>query len=168
MTGYLQIVVSGDDLGVQAMLLRLNRALEPTGVGGFLSTSVDPWLRQRSSDRFANEGDDAVGQWLPLGQATQEIRASLGYGAAHPINRRTGELENYIVHTESRVEMNTGGATLTYPGADTSGELENKVRTAQSGKQGNPYTPPRPVLGLSSRDLEFVLTDLGNHIRGVP
>ena len=167
MTGFMNVVIVGDTAGVQAMLLRLENALSPTGVGGFLAAGVDPILRKRASDRFRSEGDDAVGQWLPLSRFTQNIRATQGYGPSHPINRRTGRLENYITQSPSNVQIFSGGARLEYPGTQPSGDTADKVRTAQVGSPF-PSTPPRPVLAVNERDLEMVLLGLAMHIKGVP
>jgi hypothetical protein len=167
MSGLVSIFVVVDQAGVQAMLLRLQDALSPTGVGQFLATAVDPILRNRAIERFRAEGDDAVGQWLPLAAYTQSVRASMGYGPAHPINRRTGRLENYITQTPSNVQMFAGGARLEYPGTPASGTTADKVRTAQVGT-ANPNTPPRPVLAVNHTDLELVLLGLATHIRDWP
>lgn len=163
MPGFIDISIIGDDAGVQHVLLRMNSALEPTQMGGWLRGVVGPYIRGRASARFASEGDDVTGGWLPLALVTQQIRARDGYGPAHPINRRSGELENYIVSSPDDINVHSEGATLTYPGAAPSGELADKVRVAQQGSQW-PSTPPRPVLGVNERDLEFVLGSLANHI----
>lgn len=146
------------------MLLRLEMALSPPGLGQFLATRAEPYLRKRASERFRAEGDDVVGEWLPLTRYTQDVRASQGYGAAHPINRRTGRLEDYITHSPASITMHSSGASLKYPGTKPTGELKDKVRTAQMGKP-YPKTPPRPVLGMNHRDLEAVLLGLAMHIK---
>lgn len=163
MPGYIDIQVIGDTAGVQAMLTHLQAKLFPPNVATWLMTRVDPFLRVRAGDRFANEGDDVVGKWAPLKPATETIRMNSGYGPSHPINRRTGELENYIVHSGGGVTVHPAGATLTFPGSPASGELEDKVRTAQSGRSV-PNTVPRPVLGLNTRDLAAILTMLALEI----
>lgn len=155
--GFIGIQLIGDAAGVQAMLTHMQNKLLSPNIGAFLHVTVDPYLQQRAAARFGSEGDDVVGQWLPLTPATQSIRAGQGYGADHPINRRTGELEDYIVRSGGSVNVNPAGATLTFPGAPASGELADKVQTAQVGR-AFPATPPRPVLGLNDNDLIAVLT----------
>lgn len=165
MAGLVSILIVGDQAGVQAMLLRLEAALSPPGVGAFLKGVVDPILRVRASDRFRSEGDDVSGQWAPLMASTQAIRASGSYGAAHPINRRTGRLENYITGTPSNLQTFAGGGRLIFPGTQAQGDTADKVRTAQVGAS-YPKTVPRPVLGVNERDLELVLVGLATHIMG--
>lgn len=164
MPGYINIQVIGDVAGVQAMLSHLEQKLSPPSMAAFLMTHVDPYLRKRAGDRFQGEGDDATGQWAPLTAATQSIRAQQGYGADHPINRRTGELENYIRNSPSGVTAHPAGATLTFPGAQPSGELADKLTTAQQGRVA-PNTVPRPVLAISTTDLAAVLTAMAYEIQ---
>lgn len=168
MTQGIAIKVSGNATGVQGMLEVLDTALNPVAIAGFLGAVVSPHLQRRAIARFRSEGDSAVGGgWVPLAQATQEIRESQGFGAAHPINRRTGELERFITQNPGHPVPNVLGATLTFPGADPAGELENKVKVAQVGgtQPGMNPTPPRPVLGIDEQDLVFVLTALATHIK---
>ena len=164
MPGYIDVQIVGDTTGVQAMLSHLERKLLPPNIGAFLLTNVNPFLQARASARFAGEGDDVVGAWAPLQPATQAIRAQRGYGADHPINRRTGALENYIANTPGSVSVNPVGSTLTFPGTPASGELADKVSTAQVGR-AVPHTVPRPVLGVNERDLAAVLTMLALDIQ---
>lgn len=162
--GSINIQITGDASGVQAMLNRLEQKLLPPNIGAFLNVTVDPYLQQRASQRFAGEGDDVVGNWSPLSPATEGIRSAQGYGAAHPINRRTGDLENYIARSGGDVDVNPAGATLTFPGAPAQGELADKVQTAQVGR-AFPATVPRPVLGLNQNDLLAVLTATALYIQ---
>lgn len=148
----------------EALLTRLSLVLSPPGVAAYLGATVDPWITRRAKSRFANEGDDVVGNWLPLASATQQIRASQGYGADHPINHRTGALEQYITGSPPRITMSALGATLTSPGHAVTGKLRKKLDTAQSGT-GQPNTPPRPVMGFNERDFGFVMTSLMMYIR---
>ena len=151
------------DQGVQAMLIKMQVALSPVSIGGFLQTTVDPYIRGRAKSRFTSEGDDAVGKWAPLSPVTQDIRSKAGYGATGPINIRTGQLAEYITGTPGGVLPNTQGATLTSPGTPPSGVLLKKVQTAQHGKK-SPQTVPRPVMGLGETDLIAVLTELSQFI----
>lgn len=164
MPGYVDVFVVGDATGVVAMLAHLEQKLLPTNIAVFLQTRIDPFLRARASERFQNEGDDVVGQWAPLLPATQAMRSAQGYGSDHPINRRTGEMEDYIVNSGGGVTIHPAGATLTFPGTPAGGQLADKVRTAQAGS-ANPVTVPRPVLGMNERDLAAVLTALALDIQ---
>lgn len=167
--GYIDFFVIGDDRGVQAMLERIDTALSPTGLSAFLNVSVEPWVRSRAKARFKNEGDSAVGRWAPLRPATQEIRSSGEWpvGPTSPINRRTGELEEYITGSDGMVAVFGMGAQLSYPKPSTKKSIIEKMKTAQRGRT-SPGTVPRPVLGLDERDLTHVLTSLAFWVKGNP
>jgi hypothetical protein len=162
--GVMGISIIGDTAGVQAMLLHLQNKLSSPNLAGFLHLQVDPYLRARTSARFANEGDDVVGKWIPLEAATESIRASKGFPSAHPINDRTGELRDYAVNSPSDVTPTGLGASLTYPGVPASGELADKVMTAQVGRN-YPPTVARPIFGVDANDLAAVLTMLAYEIK---
>lgn len=151
---------------VDALLARLDTALSPLGIAQFMKVSVDTWIRRRVKDRFASEGDDAVGAWLPLSPTTREIRAAHGFPPDGPINVRTGQLEEYITQGAiERITPTSYGASYVYPELGFGGELRTKYDTAQRGKP-HPRTVARPVIGLSERDLAYVLSALGMWIRG--
>lgn len=156
---FVEVLMEGDDKQVMRMLERLNTTLQPASIGSWLGMKVDPWIRQRARERFQKEGDDVSGPWAPLKASTQRMRVQQGYGPSHPINRRTGELENYITGGPNRISISTIGATLTTPGRPPSGELKTKVETAQHGKV-MPSTVARPVMGVNEKDLLAVLTEL--------
>jgi len=164
--GFLNIEIEGGRRSVEEMLDHIDSAMSPIGMQLFLSGRIAPWLRERAEARFANEGDDAVGKWQALSETTQVWRTHHGFGASHPINRRTGALEDYITGSPSGVTSPTVGTTvLTYP-EDPPGDpiLSKKVRTAQRGWD-QPNTPARPVLGMSEQDLVYTLTQLALHIQ---
>lgn len=166
MTQGIAISIVGDDSGVQKMLEALDTAINPVAIAGFLGGVVDPYLRKTADARFASEGDSASGQWAPLAQATQDIRAQMGYGSAHPINQRTGDLERYVTQTEGGVNIHPFGATLTLPPNNPGGEMADKLAAAQMGgvgPSGKPF-PARPVYAMDSQDLAFVLLALAQHI----
>ena len=158
----LQII--GDDRGVTALLSNLERALEPPSIASFLGSRVDPILRKRAKDRFRMEGDDVSGGWVPLASSTQAIRASQGYGPAHPINKRTGQLEDYITGYRPDISIDPGlGASINFPGGSPQGDLADKLKVAQSGALF-PRTPARRVLGVNEKDLELIMIALSRHI----
>lgn len=165
--GFLDFEIVGSRAQVEHMLMRLDTALSPWGIMAFMNSFVSPWLQERAESRFANEGDDAVGSWAPLKESTQEIRESHGFGASHPINRRTGELEAYIMG-DSLVQPIAGGVTLKMPGKPSGkASVREKMRTAQKGRT-NPPTVPRPVLGMNETDLSHILTGLAFHVKNFP
>lgn len=158
-----------DTTDLEGTLARLDTALSPAGLSVFLTGVVAPWIRERAENRFMNEGDDVVGKWAPLMPATQEIRGrgDWGVGPAHPINRRTGDLEEYITRSNTSVIAAADSALLIYPDtAPSKPGLKAKVETAQKGKS-RPKTPARPVLGVNERDLVFVMQSLSTYIQGV-
>lgn len=140
------------------MMMRLSES----GLSDFLRDEVDPYLRDRVDARFAGEGDDAVGQWLPLATATENIRAAYGYAPDHPINERTGEMHEFLVNNPGQVTGLGQGAALEFPGS-IDGEIATKIMTAQLGRDFPP-TQPRPVVALSNIDEEDVLNDLADYI----
>lgn len=152
-----------EDKEVLQYLSQIGQRISSQGLYAFLELNADPFLQLRLRSRFANEGDDAVGQWAPLAPATQAIRAGMGYGAAHPINVRTQDLLNYLTSSRADVEVTGSGATLTYPPRGASPSLDNKIRTAQQGKI-QPATPPRPVVALSQIDDTAITRDLAQYI----
>lgn len=132
----------------------LDRLLVLLGSGmlasAFLSGPVAEFLQERARRRFAAEGDDAVGKWAPLKEATVNIRLSQNYGGEHPINRRTGELERWVVDGGWNAYPTSYGAEMAYPGSIPTGELLEKVQVAQ---RGDDRAVARPVLGLTDTDL---------------
>jgi hypothetical protein len=153
---------------------RLIFLLEAEGMAAWMGTTVGPWLRKRASDRFASEGDDVSGPWAPLSPATQMIRAEGPWAVSgdHPINRRTGELENWVAQGTWFAYPDTLGASLTYPAGEPVGELREKMEVAQRGRPQSlgpdkPRTVARPVLGVNEADLAFVMTALAMDIQEV-
>lgn len=165
--GSANVGIDVEQSGVQAMMAHLDTTLNPVAIAGFLGATVDPYIRERARARFASEGDDVTGGWAPLGFATQSIRAQMGFGASHPINKRTGALEEYIVDSPNAIEINPLGAVLRMPGVEATGELGSKMRTAQKGKP-DPRTVARPVIGLNEKDLLFVLTAISFYVGKAP
>jgi hypothetical protein len=163
-SGIIDFELVGDANEVTRMLVYLEAILSPPAMGAFLSLNVGPYLHDRARDRFMKEGDDVSGQWSPLATSTVEIRKRQGFGAG-PINRRTGELESYIVDNPAAVTVNTQGATLQFPGkTSTKKSLVQKMETAQTGR-ANPLTKARPVLGMNGNDLAYVITTLAYFVQ---
>lgn len=129
----------------------------------FLQDRVYPILEERAERRFASEGDEMTGKWSPLTPFTQEMRAQGGFGPAGPINVRTGAMKRHILQREPEaIPMPTGG-TLYFPKRGGAGKTLQKMRTAQQGEKKS-GTPPRPVVGVSVRDMELILVALAAHI----
>lgn len=171
----LSFVVSKDD-AVQ-LLSKLEMRLSSPSIAGFLGQVVDPYIRRRARDRFAEEGDDVSGPWEPLSETTQRIRESMGYGPTGPINVRTTQMERYVTQSPERLVAHSLGATLYSPGGNPTGELRSKLARAQGSKrkvQGRPgrrgggmgFTPPRPVIGVNERDLIWTMGALKAFVEG--
>jgi len=168
-SGMVDIIITGDAESIQAATMSISWALSAAVLGGFLKSVVVPYLQERAEERFLTEGDDVVGQWSPLAPATVHIRESQGFPGPHPINVRTGSLEDYITNDPGLVSANALGATLTWPGTDAQGELLNKVSVAQMGghaPNAMQPTPARPVIGVNEEDLLFVLAGLSMLLAG--
>lgn len=155
----MQIYIDIDSKDVLADLTFLGEKLSPLGLRNFLELYVDPFLQHRVRERFQNEGDDAVGPWLPLSPATEAIRSAKGFGAAHPINVRTTEMLNFFMTSRADIVVGGGDAILTFPPKGGSSSVQNKIATAQGGKPF-PSTPARPVVALSLTDQAQVMLDL--------
>lgn len=154
------------DKDAENMLNKVEYLLQSTGLALFLGEEVGPYLRERAQARFKGEGDDVVGKWAPLKPATRMIRANnpnWPVGPDHPINVRTGELEDWVTQSAWDAHPTGMGATLKYPSKNPTGELRKKVVTAQKGK-AFPSTVARPVLGVNPADLVFVTTRLAFYL----
>jgi hypothetical protein len=146
-------------------ITKLEMLVGPDGLATFLGATVGPYLRQRAQERFQSEGDDVTGPWLPLDPTTVAIRDATGFGGEHPINRRTGELEDWVTQGDTFGYPIGSGATLLFPSNEPTGRLRTKVETAQKGKK-SPATPPRPVIGVNEKDLLFITAALAAAIQG--
>jgi hypothetical protein len=147
-----------DSREVEKALADLATLFSNEGLTAFMGTIVAPYLAKRAKERFASEGDDVVGKWFPLTPYTKNLRREQGFGEG-PINRRTGELENWVTSGTFFPYPAGGGVTMRYPRDKPTGELRKKVQTAQGGKV-KPRTPPRPVVGVNEIDLGFVTSAL--------
>ena len=146
------------------MLETVDSAMSPIGLAAFLYGKVGPWVKERAEARFRNEGDDVVGDWAPLREATINFREAQGFAGEHPINKRTGELEAYITQGNIQVTASAGEGSMKFPGnTPATQSLSEKMRTAQRGRV-SPATVPRPVLGLNEKDLSAIMVMLAFHI----
>jgi hypothetical protein len=158
-----QVDVNVDSAAVMADIQHLMNTTDAPGLRKFLEDTADPYLQTRVRDRFSGEGDDASGQWLPLKPATESIRAALGYGPAHPINVRTGDMQDYLTNSRADVATLGQGAVLTFPPKGADALTAQKIETAQVGKNWPP-TPARPVVALSVTDEAAIVMDLADYI----
>ncbi len=157
------MIIDLDDRRIAAQIAQLRHRLSNDGLEEFLEDLADPYLKDRVSSRFASEGDDAVNQWLPLDPTTVRIRQALGYGGAHPINVRTRDMINYLMHSGPETGSVPDGMELTFPARGAPTPIQEKIETAQMGKPF-PNTPPRPVVALSQTDSDDLTSLLSDYI----
>jgi len=156
------------DLEDENVIQNLKLVTERVGPGlqQFMQGDLADYLKNRAQNRFANEGDDAVGGgWAPLKASTEVRRASKGYPPSHPINVRSGDLRDYITTDSGNVSGGLAEWVLTWPGPPPSSELHEKTQTAQIGKTF-PSTVPRPVIGLGTTDVRDIEDKLEEFITG--
>ena len=151
------------------MLKAVSYRLTPFGMAAFLGKTMGPYIQSRARDRFMSEGDDVSGPWAPLREVTQNIRAEstdISVGADHPINKRTGELEEYVTGSGYKFWPTAMGGTLRFPGSASGKQsVREKMKTAQKGR-ARPKTVPRPVLGFNETDLMFFQAALSFYVTG--
>lgn len=145
-----------DDKDVLGAIEKTLGAVSPISLEAFLREEAVLWLQDRAQDRFSSEGDDASGKWKPLSWSTNNQRIALGFPPVTPINVRTGILENWLIHNEGQYRPTVSGASMSWPGPVTDGELGTKFAAAQKGKS-SPPTPARPVVAANEFDLEMLL-----------
>lgn len=143
----------------------MNTTIGGPALADFMALKVYPYLHDRAVDRFTLEGDDASGKWPALHEATQNFREYVGHDREHPINRRTGELEDYIRDVNPAIVISPDSVTMIYPGdLPNGGVLEKKYRRAQLGSNQKPYTAARPVIAMNQADYTFIYGALEHHI----
>lgn len=154
----LDIVVDTNEADL--MLSAAEQTLMGPSLRRYLDTEMATYMRKRISDRFASEGDDVTGPWAALQDATVSIRESKGFPGEHPINKRTGDLENFMTKGRLDYTMQSNGASIFFPGKPPTPELATKVQTAQAGKDF-PATVKRPVVGVNAVDMAYFILNFG-------
>lgn len=138
------------------MLAIVELKLSPPALAGFLKSHVEPILEKRAAQRFASEGDAASGKWAALSPVTEHFRQTSGFPPSHPINRRTGELEDYITGAGGDAMPLGLGAELVWP-KPPAGLVARKIKRAQVGDK---RTPARPVMAVDEEDMVATQTAL--------
>lgn len=144
-----------DEKDVEETLHRLQLKLSPVLLSPWMLGYLEPYFSKRALERFHSEGDAASGPWAALAQTTVERRLEAGFGGAHPINYRTGELEDYITSADGNTDVEGEGAVVfTYPGNPPEDQdIYAKLTGAQQGiGPNNERFPPRPVLAVGEMD----------------
>lgn len=160
----LNIMFDVEAKSVHGLLSDLQSKLDPFHMGTFLHGLMVPHLNRSFKAGFDSERAPDGSGWAPLTDATVQIRKDAGFGGAHPINVRGGELERYITQSSGTIVTTGTDAILKYPSERgvPSGSLGKKVRGAQKGEG---KAPPRPVLGLNEADLAFLLAGLMGYVQ---
>lgn len=148
---------------VDALLARLNMRLGTGYLSGSL-LAVHQYILNKHEGMFAGERDPFGNKWAPLAPSTVAFRTYMGYGGAHPINVRTGELRESIVgqppdilgHSDGMVELAFPNRKMPHS------KLYMKYRQASGGGRG----PARRVIGLDEKDVAWILASLNSSIFG--
>lgn len=157
----LQIFVDSKD--ILDKLDYIQYASSNVGLMSFLEGMPEQALKERISQRFHSQGDEASGGWLPLKETTQAIRMSKGFQPDKPINVRTGAMREWLLSAPGQVNPTGIGAELRYPGVEPPGTMKFAYGTAQMGSAVH-KTPARPVNAVSHVDLGIVLALLGGFV----
>lgn len=159
---YVEVYVE-KDLVIRRLVELMGKISGPS-LESYLRFKANPWLINRTRQRFLGQGDEVSGKWAPLKESTREFRINQGFSPL-PINRRTGGMYDLLTQTGIPDAAATPvGAILLFPGpGGMKGYLKQKVSTAQHGK-AKPGTVARPVLGLGIKDYAFFLRTLQEHV----
>jgi hypothetical protein len=152
------IVVKTKDLNAQ--LDRIMAAVSSQVMDRFFKSDIEEWFVRRGRMRLQAEGDDASGKWRPLKASTIRLRRTKGFGPG-PINRRTGQMDRWLLGGNLRGGPIGDGVEYKFPGDPPTGELLTKVARAQLGDY---RTVPRPILAINETDLETVMRKYMNFI----
>lgn len=151
-----EVIVDPHDVDI--VLDRVRQIFSPVTLQEFLRVGPSRILRDRATQRFESEGDDASGRWAPLRFATEEIRVAKGF-APGPINQRTREMLSFVTSNPGQTTTDGEGAMLTWPSPEPAGELFTKLNTAQHGK-AYPSTVKRPVVAADETDMQLIMDEL--------
>lgn len=146
--------------------------LGPYYMQAWFESDVRNILEDSARIRFANQGGPEVGgAWADLHPATERIRESMGLPGKRPINIRRGGMSNYIFNSNGEiVTFKSGSYAWRWPHgtSSTSGNLRDKLKTAQRGGGSAGTAPPRPVLALSGQDVINIAFSLAANVVAGP
>lgn len=143
----------------------LQDRISGAGLAAFMKGYAAPRLQDAARDRFNEEGDAASGKWRPLAQATIARREKAGQ-VPIKINDRTGTMRAWVESAPGRIVATKDSAVFEWPGTPANRTTGKKMKVAQTGLS-DPYTPPRPVVAVSSEDLLEILVGMENWIGSV-
>ena len=156
----IDLAVELDDAALQVSLNRAELAISGPSLSAFFKNGGVQILQERAQNRFASEGDEASGNWAQLKYITRIIRLYQGFPPEHPINRRTGALQNFVVTNRGEHAATDITAQMSWPTGE-SGRIAKKYRGAQKGEG---TAPPRPVAATSGTDLQLLLSGVAHWI----
>lgn len=160
----IDVAIVVNDKVVNSRLDRMQYMLTGPVIGSMLHTVGVPLLREDARRRFSTEGRSDGEKWVPLKQATIDIRRARGF-AAGPINVRTGLLRDYVASSLGQTTSTPNYTQLAWPGTPPSaGRLMYAYGTAQQGSSvwG---TPARPVVRLSPKVIVGLYAAIAAHVR---
>ncbi len=143
------ILITVDDSGAKAMLDTLQgRVADMSPV----MKSIAAAMHDAVEENFEQEGRP---KWMPLAPATVKQREKLGYGGAHPILQRSGDLAKSIVpgHTATTAFVSTNWP---YAAIHQFGGWAGRGRKV--------YIPARPFLKLADDDIADIEGLIGTYL----
>lgn len=139
--------------------------MKPYGRQGYVMLLAGPihqYLQSRARAMFQYEQGPEGDAWAPLAPATHNWRRSAikrgetapDVGPEHPINRRTGDLEDAMTTGGPSILAGASSLVLSFPGDMAQAGREAKFSQAQNGRG---TSPARPVIGLGADDLGQIM-----------
>lgn len=143
--------------GLEADLERGQARVSERGLMTLVRALLMPVAKMESEDSIGTQRAPGGRKWKPLKASTQRLRASLGYGAAAPINKRTGALEQFLNKAGTDITVAPEFVQGAWPALinQDSTRLMYAFYTAQGGSK-RWGTPARPVVGLGPTGIAFL------------
>lgn len=145
---------------VERLALFFERLLKPTQAE---RERVAGAVRAGFDENFATESAGGI-PWPRLAESTARERRRLGFGAYHPILRRTGSLLDSYVNAGnaehlSEFEQRSDGWTL------AEGSSDQRVPWLSGGTTHIPARPVEEIGGRGERRIQTTLDDIFNSIQ---
>jgi len=139
----------------------VERSLGPVSMTKFLEGPTDEFLRQRASNRFSSQGDDAVGgKWVKLKEVTEQIRISKGFPPRRPINVRTGDFRTWLTrNTKPQTISTPAGHEMSWPG-----KMDRLQKRKMMVAQGQTNVAARPVAAIDELDAVAIRSSLSLYL----
>lgn len=143
--------------GLEADLIRGQERVSERGLMTLVQALLMPVAKMESEETIGVQRGPGGRKWKPLKASTQRLRASLGYGAAAPINKRTGALEQFLNEAGTDILVASEYVQGAWPALvnQDGTRLMYAFHTAQAGSK-RWGTPPRPVVGLGPTGIAFL------------